>query len=39
MVEAGTHVLGAHGIGAAGTLAADPGAPTIPAGTGGIAVS
>ena len=39
VVEAGAHALGGYAIGAGGTLVAVPGAPAIPAGTSGIAVS
>ena len=39
VVEAGAHALGGYAIGAGGTLVAVPGAPALPAGTGGIAVS
>jgi 6-phosphogluconolactonase (cycloisomerase 2 family) len=37
--EAGSHALGGYWIGAGGTLVAVPGAPAIPAGTSGLAVS
>ena len=37
--EAGSHVLGGYWIGSGGTLVAVPGAPAIPAGTSGLAVS
>ncbi len=39
VVEAGTHAFGGYAIGTGGTLTAVPGAPAIPAGTSGIAVS
>ena len=39
VVEAGAHGLGGYAIGAGGTLSAVAGAPTLPAGTSGIAVS
>ncbi len=39
VVEAGAHILGGYAIGAGGGLVAVPGAPTLPAGTSGIAVS
>ena len=39
VVEAGAHALGGYAIGAGGTLSAVAGAPTLPAGTSGIAVS
>ena len=39
VVEAGAHILGGYGVGAGGTLVAVPGAPALPAGTSGIAVS
>ncbi len=39
VVEAGTHQIGGYRIGAGGTLVALPGAPAIPAGASGLAVS
>jgi 6-phosphogluconolactonase len=39
VIEAGAHALGGYAIGAGGTLVAIPGAPVLPAGTSGIAVS
>jgi 6-phosphogluconolactonase (cycloisomerase 2 family) len=39
VVDAGAHAVGGYAIGAGGTLVAVPGAPAIPAGTSGIAVS
>lgn len=37
--EAGTHVIGGYWVGPGGTLVAVPGAPVLPAGASGIAVS
>ena len=39
VIEAGSHALGGYSIGAGGTLSAVAGAPVLPAGTSGIAVS
>ena len=39
VVEAGSHLLGGYALGPNGTLTAVPGAPVLPAGTSGIAVS
>ncbi len=39
VIESGAQVVGGYAIGAGGSLSAVPGAPAIPAGTGGIAVS
>ncbi len=39
VLESGAHAVGGFRIGAGGMLVAIPGAPTVPAGTSGIAVS